>query len=251
VPTRVPPDPSVDYVAVARAAYRAGNYEEAIAAYTVAIQIDGENDQLYAERAKTYYMMGSYRQALHDYDEAIELRPSAAHHTWRGSAYAMVGDNIRAIPDFDTAVMLDTLYLNAYVFRAMSYVAAGNASQAVANMQMWESLAQSRIADQSLPASGETGSLDFTGQRIYRIIFEAQSGQVVSVETLATEDSPTDTFLVLLGPDGLPIVADDDSGIGLNAGLSNYRLSVSGGYTVYISYSGADGVVEFSLETGN
>lgn len=250
-PTEIPADPNVDYVALARAAYRAGNYEEAAAAYTSAIRVDSRNDVLYFERGKTYYMMGIYRQALHDFEEAIDLRRTAEYFTWRGSSYAAVNDTTRAIPDFDMAITLDTLYLNAYIYRAMNYVSAGNATQALANMQLWQSLAQSYITDQALPAPGETVSLDFSGQRIYRVIFEAQSGQTLSVETLAPEDSETDTFLVLVGPDDLPITADHDSGIGLNAALTNYRLSESGGYTVYISYTGADGIVEFSLELGN
>lgn len=249
-PTQAPPDPNVDYVAIARAAYRAGNYDEAMTAYITAIELDSRNYLLYGERAKTAYMQGYYRLSLRDYEDALDLHPTPEHYTWRGNSSAMIGDNASALADYDAAIALDALYLNAYTFRALSYVSAGNTTQALANMQQWESLAQSRIANQPLPPSGETGSLDFSGQRIYRIVFEAQSGQTLTVQTLAPEDSPTDTLLLLVSPQGLPIVADDDSGSGLNAALVDYRLSESGGYTVYLSYSGSDGVVEFSLEFG-
>lgn len=245
------PDTEVDYLALARAAYRAGNYEEAIAAFTRAIEIQSESAMLYGERAKAAYMMGNYRQAIQDYEEALELRPNAEHYTWRGNSYTMFGDNTRALADFDSAIALDAVYLNAYVFRSLSYVSAGNATQSLANLEQWQALAQSRTVDQALPAPGQTAPLDFSAGRIYRIIFEGQAGQALTVETLAPQDSATDTFLMLVGPRGLPIVADDDSGDGLNAALTDYRLSESGGYTLFINYAGSDSEVDFALELSN
>jgi hypothetical protein len=88
----------------------------------------------------------------------------------------------------------------------------------------------------------------FSEQRIYQIDFEAEAYQLLTVETLAPQKSRTDTFLMLVCPTGLPIAADDDSGDGVNAALTEYRLPASGNYTRFITYNGSAGEVDLAFD---
>ena len=50
-----------------------GRYLEALDAYTQAIEAGLENADAYHRRADTYALLGLYREAVRDYDRAIEL----------------------------------------------------------------------------------------------------------------------------------------------------------------------------------
>ena len=54
--------------------YAAGNYDEAIAAYTQAIKRQPTNARAYFDRGLVYYKKREYDRALSDYNRAIELR---------------------------------------------------------------------------------------------------------------------------------------------------------------------------------
>ena len=51
-------------------------YDEALADYSRAIELDPEEAWVIASRGETYRAMGRYDQALADYDRAIELDPA-------------------------------------------------------------------------------------------------------------------------------------------------------------------------------
>ena len=54
--------------------YAAGNYDEAIAAYTQAIKRQPANARAYFDRGLAYYKNREYNRALNDYNRAIELQ---------------------------------------------------------------------------------------------------------------------------------------------------------------------------------
>ena len=56
----------------------AGKYQEAIEAYTKAIELDPKYAVAYYGRGLIYVVLGDYRQAIRDYDKAIELDPKDA-----------------------------------------------------------------------------------------------------------------------------------------------------------------------------
>eukprot|EP00736_Rhodelphis_marinus_P004823 Rmarinus@m.519 len=58
-----------------KAAFSAGNYEEAISLWSKSIELDSENHLLYSNRSAAYCKVGKYKLALDDADKVIALKP--------------------------------------------------------------------------------------------------------------------------------------------------------------------------------
>ena len=83
-------------------------YDEALADFSRAIELDPSNAFLAAERGKTYRAMGRYDEALADFSRAIELDPSNAFlAAERGMTYREMGRYDEALADFSRAIELD------------------------------------------------------------------------------------------------------------------------------------------------
>jgi hypothetical protein len=60
-------------------------------------------------------------------------------------------------------------------------------------------------------AVGSTVMLDLVPGRTFQIPLQATAGQAIKVATRSTVPSILDTILVVLGPDGSPVVGSDDA----------------------------------------
>ena len=129
------PDYTDAYIYRARIYSEQGAYEQAIADYTKAIELDPPNLTLpYMERARTYYEQGAYEQAFADYDKVIELSPG---YKWayynRGNAYADMGNPEQAILDYSQAIELDPDISDFYFKRGLAYAYANDLEHAIAD----------------------------------------------------------------------------------------------------------------------
>ena len=92
---------------------RLGNYQQAIADYTRAIQADPEYAYAYTRRGYAYSELGDYQQAIADYTRAIQADPEYAYaYNRRGNAYAKLNDYQQAIIDFQSLITLDEEWLD-------------------------------------------------------------------------------------------------------------------------------------------
>ena len=110
----------------------AGRHQEAIGAFTSAIELDRKYAMAYVGRGVAYGTLGDHRQAIRDYDRAIELNPKHAQSYYnRGNAYANLGDRRQAIRDSDRAIELNPELAEAYTIRGYSYANLGDHRQAI------------------------------------------------------------------------------------------------------------------------
>jgi tetratricopeptide (TPR) repeat protein len=160
-----------------QAALKAGNdlynqdkYDEAIAQFTKAIQMNPNNAEAYQKRAwaysdkqepdfnaaladsnkfvelapndnNAYFFRGEMYlnlknndAAIADFDKAIELNPKGATaHFWRGTAYVRKSDMDKAIADWEQAVKLDPNYADAYHNLGVAYERQDKKDKAVKN----------------------------------------------------------------------------------------------------------------------
>jgi tetratricopeptide (TPR) repeat protein len=86
-----------------------GNYEQAIADYSRAIELKPDYAEAYNNRAYTYMKVENYAPALPDLDRAIRLRPDYVNALMnRGDIYNYYYqvDPARAIADYDRVIAL-------------------------------------------------------------------------------------------------------------------------------------------------
>jgi cell division protein FtsN len=103
-------------------------YDEAIQAFSTAIEIIPQDYQAYNYRGVARALKGNYSKALADYDKAIEIRPRYAEaYNNRGYARTQLGDLNNALNDYARALKINPFFVGAY--NNMAWVLATCADQ--------------------------------------------------------------------------------------------------------------------------
>ena len=241
-----------------------GRLEEALADYNAALEIDSLYPYAYNNRANIYYARGDYQAALADYARAIELDPEPEIPYYnRALAHYELGDYARASTDLDESQAFDPEYAQGYLLRAdLTLVQGGSQADAAAAYLRWIDLYMSDIRRSTLDEALAQG-LEIVQRRAYRLSFAGEAGQMLSIAASAVSGGSVDPLIVLLGPDGAPLIGDDDSGVNLDAVIRDFRIPSNGTYTLVLSHAGGlgegalnltisfDSVVESSAEAAS
>lgn len=111
-----------------------GSFDQAIVDFTNAVDLLPDNADAYYARGYTYTILGSYEQAVIDYNAALYYAPdNAEYYFQRGEAHFYTENYAQAISDYSSTLSLDGEYLNAYIQRARASAAVGDYNQAVAD----------------------------------------------------------------------------------------------------------------------
>lgn len=112
-------------------AYRAGNYDLAIAEFSQLIQ-DGYREAYYG-RGQAFFQRNDFNHAIADLDQVIQLDPSLAALELRGRAYSAMGDYPAAAADFSRALKGQPRNAKLLIERADAWFYAGKAARAYAD----------------------------------------------------------------------------------------------------------------------
>ena len=116
-------------------------WDEAIADYDKAIELNPRLAMVYVNRGFAYSNIGLLDQAISDYTKAIELNPGfAGAYVNRGSAYLSKGQYDRAISDYSKAVELNPNFAWAYLNRGLAYYYKGEHDKAWEDVHKVQSL---------------------------------------------------------------------------------------------------------------
>ena len=104
---------------------------------------------------------GEYDQAIADFTAAIELNPQYAQaYNSRGLAYLRQGDYDRAIADYTAAIRLNPQYVEAYKNRGFAYYRQGEYNEAIVQytdaIELGEQLAEGTMRSSRLPPKSHT-----------------------------------------------------------------------------------------------
>lgn|GEM_PF-5756725 len=137
VPTPAPTIVSTNstvYVVRGNLLVDAGHYTEAVEAYTQAIALEPDDDEIHIFRGLAYMEMEEYEQALEDFTRAVELDPDNADaHYEVGVAYSWLRQHELAIENYDRAIQLERDAANFYADRGNSYTWLEDYEQALAD----------------------------------------------------------------------------------------------------------------------
>ncbi len=113
-----------------------GQYEQAIADYNQAIQINPQDAEAYNNRGIAYADLGQYEQATADYNQALQINPQLAEAYYnRGNAYYDLGQYEQAIADYTQAIQINPQLAKAYHNRGVTYAHLGQYEQAIADFK--------------------------------------------------------------------------------------------------------------------
>src|SRR5690349_5278369 len=86
----------------------AGEYAEALKAFSAAIELAPQDEVAWFHRARVRYTQGDFKNALSDLDKAIQIAPSDGD-AWqlRGDCYRQLKDQTKALADYDQALRLN------------------------------------------------------------------------------------------------------------------------------------------------
>jgi lipoprotein NlpI len=88
----------------------------------------------FTSRGTAFAITGEQKRAIQDFDRALTLEPDRILVLgYRGSAFFSEGDYDRAIADYDRAVQLDPDYVDAFYGRASAWRAKGDNDRAIAD----------------------------------------------------------------------------------------------------------------------
>jgi tetratricopeptide (TPR) repeat protein len=100
-----------------------------------------QNVQAYIDKGITNSQKGNYDQAIKDFNQALQLKPTdPALLTYRGVVYYAKGNYDQAMKDFNQALEIDPKFGRAYYQRGMIYENQEKYAQAVAEMKQAKSV---------------------------------------------------------------------------------------------------------------
>lgn len=125
---------SVLFYNIAQVYAATGPYEEALAAYTAASEMDPHYSEYLNERGTIYFKMGRLVEAEHDYHRAIELSPPYSE-VWTnlGQCYRAMERMEDAVAAYTRALDLNPDVILALVGRAEAYASLGQLPEALAD----------------------------------------------------------------------------------------------------------------------
>ena len=106
-PTPVPPDAAFFQKRADEHAEK-GEFDAAFNDYSKAVEMKGDDANLYVKRGRTLVSLKSYDRSVKDFDKAIELNPKTAIAFFnRGASFEKLGDTQKALADYKKAAQLD------------------------------------------------------------------------------------------------------------------------------------------------
>jgi len=279
-----------EYGARADTAFDQKLYSDAVLDYTCAIQLAPDVPDYYNSRGSSYYWLGQDQAANADYDKVLELDPQAGYvynnlailyanigdyeqaleyyttaltspsgtdeivYNNRASLYIETGEYDLAQSDIDSARAINPEYPNLYLTEASLNSLQNLTEAAASNYAEW---LERTLTDESAPqyiANRSYVTRILTG-KVERIALTLNSGDVVSISASAIDnDQRVDPLMVLIAPSGDAAIADDDSGVNIDAVIAEYVATETGTYTLLLGnsggyyFEGVDGEIRLSIQ---
>jgi tetratricopeptide (TPR) repeat protein len=247
------------------------DYEQSIAIYPF-------NQNAFARRADLYFQLGDTEagnvddriaQALSAssfgdtqsadellqvaIDEGGDLESVAHAYLIRGLFLLGESEYADAIIAYDNAQDINPDLHMIYLGRGIAYRESGDVERAGQDFFQRITLLGDDFRDEEA-AIGDTLDLEMAYRRVYRISFEGEAGDVVTLTARDTGETVVDPLIALVGPDDEPIAGDDDFGGGLDSQIEDFELPADGTYTLLLGHAeggydfGFQGIVEVTIE---
>ena len=226
-------------------------YRSAIALYDMLIA-QGEADvDTYFARGYAYSMIDEHGLAAQDYSVVLDAQAEALgalnNRCW---ALSEIGAFEAALADCDLLMTLDPEADYPYLNRGIVYEKMGDMTAAMDDYVEWTKRKKRRVIRNDNLAWEGAIELQMAEGLVYVMPFKASAGQDIVVSAVSVQrDLDADPLLLILDPQGDPLIANDDTGEWWDS-LVGFRAPVSGEYAVVLTHAGGsvDGRVEVTFD---
>lgn len=224
--------------------------EEALADFEAALATAPPDAEAY--RASIHRLRGDlhsnarrFEAALADYDAVIALTPNAEAFANRALMHLALADHESARDDLTRAIELEAGLAPLYLYRAYVNIELERWADAADDYLAYIMTNETRRIRSERPLiSEQLQFIELQRGTVHEFRFDGRRGQVATFVAQRRPGDAVDPLLVLLGPDGRAIAADDDSAGDMNAAV-RLPLPFDGAYTLLVSHSlgGSTGAV--------
>ncbi len=204
------------------------------------LDLDPENLEFLATRAQLFGRSGDIESAVADMDRLIALDPeNAGLFEDLGWLLLRAARYEQAISAFDDALAMDPTLEFSVLGRATSETALGDVATGAASYSDYIDMIALEALDAELVDG--TAMVEMNDGSVYRLPLELEAGQTIDVSAISA-DTSVDPLVLLLGPDGTPLLGNDDvdeRAGDYNAGFSGFEAPESGSYTLVVTHSGS------------
>lgn len=137
----------------ANCAYHLNMFDTALAAIDRAMEIKGEESELYDLRGNVYFKSRKYEEAIEQFSKAIETNASSKKkihllNTYynRGSSYLLLKEYKKGAKDFSKAIEMNPKFAQAYHNRGVCYIRLEKIGDGCADMQKASGMGSPRSA---------------------------------------------------------------------------------------------------------
>ena len=171
-------------------------YDEAIKAFSAAIEIIPGDYQAYNSRGVARALKGDFDKAIDDYNKALEIRPRYAEaYNNRGYASTQKGDLQAALDDYSKALEINPLFVDAYNNKA--WILATTDDKQLRNSAEAIMLAQKAVGIDSNVASLDTLAAAYAAAGKYEAAIEIQQKAIQKL-ILADQTSEVPVYMARL-----------------------------------------------------
>ena len=124
-----------------------GRFAEALPSFDAFLKRGRPNEEFYLTRGMCRASMGSFAAAIDDYSRAIEIEPSAAALCQRGWLYALRGNPVFGLQDFEQALAREPNHADAHCGRGLALAYVGRHADAAAAAERAVELAEPSFAN--------------------------------------------------------------------------------------------------------
>lgn len=220
-----------------------GEYDNALTDLNQAIEMDDEDVEAYFYRGS---LLGYYQDdeagALADFERIMELDADYANAYYaHGNLQARLENYAAAIADYTRYLELEPDQIGFYLNRGIMYSLNGDDAEAAQDYLTYAARDGIRPVDIGMLTIGQPNFIVMSNNKVFEMTFEARAGERLKLSAAATNTTLSiDTLIIVLGPDGTPLTANDDNIAELDATaiIRDFEVPEDGIYTLMVTHAG-------------
>jgi len=178
------------------------------------------------------------RAAARDFDAAVALAPQdGGLRAERAVFHANTGQYDAALTDLDEALRLEPENAGFWLLRGTLLQGRDNKTAAAAFLQWLQRIERESLAQPGLLDRGGVTTVTMQPGRVYIFPFEGRAGDTLRAGASSVIPGQVDPLLLLTDDAGVALVANDDTGDGLDARIDGYMLPRDGGYRLLVGHA--------------